>query len=381
VNTQALRQSWAQVTEAGTYAAQWFYQTLWTIAPEIRQMFPLSMSMQNEKLLAALGHIVSHVDDPQVVGDFTRDLGADHRRFRVEPIHYEFVGKALLLTLEHFLGRSWTAELADDWTAAYQEVKRLMLDGAARDSTKRPAVWSCRVTKATRSGDVLLFTILPDYQCRYRPGQSMPIKAPGTGAWRHLSPANAPRRDGTIDFHVRAVGSVSSQLVHNLRVGDVIEMGAPTGSGLVTHDTGASRVLMVAGGTGVAPFCAILDDPEQWRRPTTLVYGASTPLGLYHHRELTRIAAGRPSLIYVPTVEVGRHWRGATGTALDIAVTRFKLRLLDAADTDVAVCGSPAMTAATVAALSAIGVPSERLHTEQALYSRPLVGALPGAQP
>lgn len=381
MNTEELRRSWSQVAEAGVYAAQWFYQTLWTIAPDTRQMFPLSMQMQNEKLLAALGHIVSHVDDPAVMGEFTRNLGADHRRFRVQSVHYDFVGKALLATLEHFLGDAWTPRLAGDWVGAYTAVKELMLAGAEQDSARRPAWWNCRVTKATRCGDVLLFTVVPDKPYEYRPGQSMPVKAPRTGAWRYLSPANAPRHDGSIDFHVRAVGAISSQLVHALHVGDSMEMGAPIGTGLATHDSGAGRSLMIAGGTGVAPFCAILDDPAQRVRPTTLVYGASTPLGLYHHRELTRFAAGRRWLTYVPTVEVGRHWRAATGTALDVAAARFNRGLIDPLDTDVLVCGPPTLTTAAVATLTNLRVPGRRIHTEQTItHLSPSVQALPGAQ-
>ena len=81
-------------------------------------MFPLGMANQRDKLLAALGQVVSHVDDLDAVVPVLQQLGRDHRRFGVVRDHYPAVGQALLATLEHF-SSEWTPELARDWAAAY----------------------------------------------------------------------------------------------------------------------------------------------------------------------------------------------------------------------------------------------------------------------
>ena len=75
-------------------------------------MFPIQMSGQRDKLVAALGAVVSNVDELDSVVPLLEQLGRDHRRFSVVTEHYSAVGASLLATLKHFLGRSWTPDLA-----------------------------------------------------------------------------------------------------------------------------------------------------------------------------------------------------------------------------------------------------------------------------
>ncbi|KAB1153775.1 oxidoreductase, partial [Micromonospora sp. AMSO12t] len=259
----ALRQSWAQLSVAGPEAAKYFYATLFLIAPETRAMFPTNMQYQQDKLLAALGHIVTHVDDEREVTAFAQRLGADHRRFQGEdrqgrPVplaewHYIRVGQALLATLERFLGPRWTPQLHAEWAAAYELVARLMLAGAVEAERTSPPYWEAEVLAVQRRrADVCVFTVRPNYLCEYLPGQSLPMQVPQLRTWRYLSPANAPRPDGTIEFHVRAAGRFSTHLVRRLREGDRVLLGSPVGTALSSYDRSPGLpLLLVAGGTGV----------------------------------------------------------------------------------------------------------------------------------
>jgi hemoglobin-like flavoprotein len=124
VDTAALKASWAQVATRGDEAAEVFYAVLFTTAPELRGMFPPSMVAQRDRLLHALGNIISHVDDARVLAGFAAQLGRDHRKYGVLAEHYPIVGKALIETLRRGLGGGWTPWLAADWAAAYQKVAR-----------------------------------------------------------------------------------------------------------------------------------------------------------------------------------------------------------------------------------------------------------------
>ncbi|MFG2010360.1 globin domain-containing protein [Micromonospora sp. NPDC048868] len=392
----ALRQSWAQLSVAGPEAAKYFYATLFLIAPETRAMFPTNMQYQQDKLLAALGHIVTHVDDEREVTAFAQRLGADHRRFQGEdrqgrPVpltewHYIRVGQALLATLERFLGPRWTPQLHAEWAGAYELVARLMLAGAVEAERTSPPYWEAEVLAVQRRrADVCVFTVRPNYLCEYLPGQSLPVQVPQLRTWRYLSPANAPRPDGTIEFHVRAAGRFSTHLVRRLREGDRVLLGSPVGTALSSYDRSPGLpLLLVAGGTGVAPLRAVVEALRLGPgRSTTLVVGGRTPDDLYDDVALRELAAGAPAqswqsgwLRYVPTVESGWQWQGAVGTAGETAV-----RLGPWHDTEVLVCGSPEMTGATVAALTASGVPRERILVESydhCLYP-PLAGAAAAA--
>ncbi|MFG3420871.1 globin domain-containing protein [Micromonospora sp. NPDC048063] len=383
MDVTALRRSWNQLAVAGPEAAKYFYATLFLIAPETRTMFPADMRYQEDKLLASLGHIITNIDDPDALTTFAQRLGADHRRFhgsdhegrpvQLAERHYIWVGQALVATLEHFVGPGWTPSLRAEWAAAYEAVAKLMLAGAARSERVAPSFWRAEVTSTERRrADICVFTVRPNYLCNYLPGQSLPTQVPAMRTWRYLSPANAPRPDGTLEFHVRATGRFSTHLVRRTALGDTLLLGHPVGTALSSYDRAPHRrLLLIAGGTGVAPLRAILEQIQQGSgRPTTLVVGGKTPDDLYDHQALLKLAAtapeaawsdtlGEPWLRYVPTVEIGWGWDGEVGRAVDTA-----LRLGPWADADILVCGSPVMTRATIAALTASGVDPARILTE-----------------
>ncbi|MEV4770387.1 globin domain-containing protein [Micromonospora humida] len=382
MDNAALRQSWSQFSAAGPEAAKYFYATLFVVSPEARSMFPTNMQYQEDKLLAALGHIITSLDDPEALTAFAQRLGADHRRFhghdqRGNPVvlgerHYIWVGQALLATLERFLGPYFTPALRAQWAAAYELVAKMMLDGAAEAERSSPPHWEAEVVTAERRrADIMVFTVRPNYLCNYRPGQSLPVQVPQLRTWRYLSPANAPRADGTIEFHVRAAGRFSTYLVRRLRAGERLLLGHPTGSALSSYDRSPHLpLLLIAGGTGLAPLRAVVEAVQQGAgRRTTLVVGGRTPDDLYDEAALSRLAAMPPAagwqhtgtgwLRYVPTVETGWGWQGAIGRAGDTAV-----RLGPWADTEILVCGSPEMTRDTMAILVRSGVTPEQILTE-----------------
>ena len=121
----------------GDQVPLFFYSTLFLTNPSVRDMFPVSMANQRDKLVDALGQVISRVDDLDAVLPTLQQLGRDHRRFGVVSDHYPVVGQALLATLEHFSGPDWTAELARDWATAYGIVARG--DGPRRRRGRVPA--------------------------------------------------------------------------------------------------------------------------------------------------------------------------------------------------------------------------------------------------
>ena len=58
-----LQNSWDRVTKHGHAVPLYFYSHIFVSHPEVRSMFPLSMSGQRDKFVSALGRIVSHVDE------------------------------------------------------------------------------------------------------------------------------------------------------------------------------------------------------------------------------------------------------------------------------------------------------------------------------
>src|SRR5690606_8860766 len=173
---QALKDSWHLVSRSGDQVPLYFYSALFLMYPETRNMFPVSMARQRDRLVGALGHIVSNVDKIDKLVPFLQQLGRDHRKFAVVAEHYPAVGRALLATLEHFLGDRWTPELAQNWTKAYGLVAQVMSDAAADASKTTPPWWEGEIiSHETPALGIAVIRARLNYQYAFRPGQSASI--------------------------------------------------------------------------------------------------------------------------------------------------------------------------------------------------------------
>jgi NAD(P)H-flavin reductase/hemoglobin-like flavoprotein len=382
-----LQQSFEKVAEHGDEVPLFFYSYLFLRHPETRGMFPPGMAAQRDRLVGALARIVSGVTELESVVPFVEQLGRDHRKFSVVPEHYPAVGEALLATLKHFLGTAWTSELAADWTAAFGVVSEVMIKAAEAEEFT-PAYWHAEITDHQRRGpDLAVITVAPESPIPYLPGQSVSVQTPQRPRlWRFYSPANAPREDGGIEFHVRALdgGWVSSALVLSASVGDVLQLGPPVGE--LTLDTESDAdLLMLAGGSGLAPLRAIVEqalaDRSRPSRRVHLFHEARTERDLYDLPLLDRLAAADPRLIVVPVARTGPVSRAAPGRAVDAA-----LRSRRWGDHDVYVCGSSDMVGYTTEVLVQAGLDT-RLRYESFGYrvslpsTTPSGAAAPGSDP
>jgi len=264
MDTATLRGSWAKVAAAGDDVPLYFYSHLFLSHPEVRSMFPIQMSGQRDKLVAALGAVVSSVDELDKVIPLVEQLGRDHRRFAVVTEHYAAVGASLLATLKKFLGPLWTPDLADTWAQAYGLVAKVMVAAAERHEDIAPAYWEAEVVSVERrSVDVGVIEVAPRQEFPYRAGQSVAVEIPQRPRlWRYFSPASAPQPSGRVQFHIQPIagGLVSTAAVRRLSRGDTVKLAAPVGEQLTLPENGrVSDLLMVAGGTGLAPLRAVLE--------------------------------------------------------------------------------------------------------------------------
>jgi len=143
-----------------------FYADLFLRHPETRDLFPVSMAAQRDRLVHALGRIVSDVEHVDALGEYLRGLGREHRKFGAIAEYYPYVGASLVATLAHFNGPAWTPELAADWRAAYGLVAQVMTGAAAEDAGIRPAFWEATViAHELRRFDIATFASPPPSRC------------------------------------------------------------------------------------------------------------------------------------------------------------------------------------------------------------------------
>ena len=106
----------------------------------------------------------------------------------------------------------WDEAAQQAWERAFDHAVDIMIDAAARDAEHAPAWWIATVTAIELRGpDVALLTVAPEQPLRYRPGQYVSVQTPHwPRLWRRYSIANAPRPDGSLRLHVRAVAGAWS---------------------------------------------------------------------------------------------------------------------------------------------------------------------------
>lgn len=335
----------------------YFYGHLFAAEPEIGAMFPAAMDAQRHRLAAALTRVAT--DNGELV-EYLTELGRAHRKFGVREEHFGLFRQSLLATLRRYA----TPEEEAAVSGAFDRAALVMNRAAADDASRSPAWWIAEVIgHEPRGTDVAVLTIRPDEPYSYLPGQHVSVQTPRwPRLWREYSIANAPRQDGTISLHVRAVqgGLVSNALVHHSRPGDTLLLGGA--SGQMTADIGSARdVLCLAGGTGLAPLKAVIEAVSRattpgHRREIVLYCGARTEAGLYDLTELRRMELDYPWLQVLPVTSQETVSGTMRGTIAEIAPEATW------AGRDVYVSGPDQMIIATVRALAKLGAPADRLH-------------------
>ncbi|MFL6112881.1 MAG: FAD-binding oxidoreductase, partial [Catenulispora sp.] len=182
------------------------------------------------------------------------------------------------------IGDAWTYEAAAAWVDELTMVASAMLGIAAEADSRNPAYWEAEVVGLERlAEDVVCLRVRTAFPYPYQAGQYAAIELGRLPhVWRDFSFATAPQRaaDGAhsvLEFHVqRSEGGRLSTVVHGeLEIGDRIRIAAPAGE--LAFPAGASRLIAVGHGTGLAPIAALLEDATAAGddRPVHVVVGSS----------------------------------------------------------------------------------------------------------
>jgi NAD(P)H-flavin reductase len=311
-------------------------------------------------------------DDPETMSAHLDQLGADHRKYAVEPRHYDVAGRALVNAFKTVAGPRLTPEMIEALTASYERLASTMIDAAMRRRTE-PATWGARVIGHTRvADDFAIVTVQADSPYFFKPGQYLTLElASRPKLWRQMSIASAPRPDNTFDLHVRAVNAtgVSGALVRHTRLGDRMRLGPPRGNDLVVEPGTVSRgLLCVASGTGAAPISAVVESVLNWPEIPEHIYayvGGRTRLDVYPVQRLNELIRnhGVGNRAHVEPVLSDDPEFAAHHGRVESVVPR--LHDWASLGVDVLIAGPASMMSATIANLRMAGVPRSRIHFDQ----------------
>lgn len=219
----------------------------------------------------------------------------------------------------------------------------------------------------TAASAVAKLVIDTDSPVSFIPGQYVHLSVPGTDQKRSYSFANPV--DGRATFYVKLLrqGAMSDYISSRAAPGDEIAVTGPFGRFYLRP---ARRpIVMVAGGTGLAPMLGMLDTlaaGEGNGHPVRLLYGANVREEMFALDRLRRYReAGLDLQTEFCVVDPSDGWDGETGHVTGL----LRPEILNSGDCEVYLCGPPPMIEAAEAALDGFGVDPARIHAEKFVAS------------
>ncbi|MGW6919103.1 globin domain-containing protein [Kitasatospora sp. NPDC054939] len=128
INPVLIKSSFAVVEPHGTAVTGYFYRHLFEHNPGVRGLFAAHLDEQQDRLWAALGALVTHLEDTDTLVGILQDLGRRHAGYGALAEHFPAVGASLIATLQHYAGEAWSPETEESWAAVYGVVTDVMGD-------------------------------------------------------------------------------------------------------------------------------------------------------------------------------------------------------------------------------------------------------------
>jgi len=184
---------------------------------------------------------------------------------------------------------------------------------------------------------------------------------------RPYSIASPPENREVLEFYINLVpaGALTPRLFQ-VTAGDRISLGSKVaGSFTLSSVPEDANLILIATGTGVAPYISMLTSNPAFRKPRriALLHGVRQSRDLGYRSVLTALQRDQPAFTYVPVVShlqsEASPWAGAVGHVQDVWKRGVLKRSLGFCpkpeNTHVLLCGNPAMIESMISLLAGEG--------------------------
>lgn len=202
---------------------------------------------------------------------------------------------------------------------------------------------------------------------KFKPGQYIQFKIPGTDEYRAYSIANSPTESDMVELIIRLVpGGLCSNYVHNaLEEGDEVIFTGSFGDFYLREDSDR-EVVAIAGGCGMAPILSIVKYLATKYMPRKVYYffGARKKRDLFLTEELREIEKKFPNFHYIPALSEPSpedKWEGEVGLITQVA----EKYLSPDTPREAYLCGPPPMIDAAIRVLTKKGVKEENIYFDK----------------
>lgn len=231
---------------------------------------------------------------------------------------------------------------------------------------RAPAPIEARLAEVERVSSTVVRTRLETAQpLDFLPGQYANLSVPGASVARAYSFASLPGLNLLEFFHKLVPdGAMSLYLAQRATVGDPLALSPPAGHFYLREN--GRPLLLIAGGTGLAPFLSMLGHlarRPQAAPPIRLLIGANAAAEFFADARLAELAGALP--LEIERIAVSSDgWTGAAGHVTGL-LRDDMLRDVP----DVYLCGPPPMIESCAEWLTARSVDRHRIRAEKFLPS------------
>lgn len=196
----------------------------------------------------------------------------------------------------------------------------------------------------------------------FLPGQYINIQVPGSEAWRAYSFSSVPG-SRELSFLLRNVpdGKMSHYLTHQVQSGEVMTLSGPLGSFYLRPVQ--RPVVMLAGGTGLAPFLSMLEQLAitGCDLPIHLLYGVNRDTDQVKQDQLESLATRLPGFSYRICVADPQSRAPYQGYVTD----HMTSDTLNEGEVDIYLCGPPPMVEAVMSWLEVARIEPAHFYYEK----------------
>jgi len=205
----------------------------------------------------------------------------------------------------------------------------------------------------------------------FKSGQYVQLRIPPYSgnqkiAYRAYSIASPPSQNAVIELEIRRVphGIGTTYVFERLKKDDTIAFNGPYGD-FCLHDND-KPIVMIAGGSGMAPIKSMLADmrDRKIKRKIRYFFGAQTPADIFYADLMFSFERTLPDFKFIPTVagkSPGEKWEGEIGLVTEVVARCLE----DGYDGEAYLCGSPAMIDACMNILHQKKVADERIFYDK----------------
>lgn len=225
------------------------------------------------------------------------------------------------------------------------------------------ADFAASVAQVARLGDAAYELLLdvPDAAPVFLPGQYVNIGVPGSAQHRSYSFSSLPG-EGRLGFLIKQVpGGLMSSWLDAAQTGQPLQMTGPLGSFYLRAVT--RPLLLLAGGTGLAPFLSMLEvlARQATAQPVHLIYGVTRDQDLVLVDRLVEYAGRIPGFTFSTCVADA----ATTHERQGYVTQHMPQAVLHGGNVDVYLCGPPPMVDAVHQHFKSAGITPANFHYEK----------------